>query len=134
MGKSILGRFGIAIALIAEIALFAVCSPYFFSSENFLNVSLQISITAIIAVGMTLVILTAGIDLSVGALVAFTVPGRARALHFRRDARRRAVGSDRRNLHDKIQHYSLHRDPGSHDDLARGIVHGDGWQAGVGIA
>ena len=72
MGKSILGRFGIAIALIAEIALFAVCSPYFFSSENFLNVSLQISITAIIAVGMTLVILTAGIDLSVGALVAFT--------------------------------------------------------------
>ncbi len=65
-------QFGIALALIAEIALFAILSPYFFSSENFLNVSLQISITAIIAVGMTLVILTAGIDLSVGALVAFT--------------------------------------------------------------
>lgn len=72
MGKTLLDKYGIAFAVVAEIILFAILSPYFFSSENFLNVSLQISITAIIAVGMTLVILTAGIDLSVGALVAFT--------------------------------------------------------------
>ena len=72
MGSQLIQKFGIAIALLIEVIIFALLSPYFFSSENFLNVSLQISITAIIAVGMTLVILTAGIDLSVGALVAFT--------------------------------------------------------------
>ena len=58
--------------LAAEVALFSQLSPYFFTAENILNVSLQLSITAIIAAGMTFVILTSGIDLSVGALVAFT--------------------------------------------------------------
>jgi ribose/xylose/arabinose/galactoside ABC-type transport system permease subunit len=72
MRNSFFSRFGIAFALILEIALFSFLSPYFFTSENILNVSLQVSITAIIAVGMTFVILTSGIDLSVGALVAFT--------------------------------------------------------------
>ncbi len=66
-----LSEYGIAIALLLELAVFAQLSPYFFTAENLLNVSLQISITAIIAVGMTFVILTSGIDLSVGALVAF---------------------------------------------------------------
>ncbi len=66
-----LTKYGIAIALAAEILLFSQLSQYFFTTENLLNISLQVSITAIIAVGMTFVILTAGIDLSVGALVAF---------------------------------------------------------------
>ena len=70
--RKVAGKFGIALALFAEIVLFSVLSPYFFTSDNILNVSLQTSITAIIAVGMTFVILTSGIDLSVGALVAFT--------------------------------------------------------------
>jgi ribose/xylose/arabinose/galactoside ABC-type transport system permease subunit len=65
-------RFGIGIALIAECVLFSLLSPYFFSTDNLLNVTLQISITSIIAVGMTLIILTAGIDLSVGSLVALS--------------------------------------------------------------
>jgi ribose/xylose/arabinose/galactoside ABC-type transport system permease subunit len=69
--SSLVGKFGIAIALALEVAVFAVLSPYFFTAENILNVSLQTSITAIIAAGMTFVILTGGIDLSVGALVAF---------------------------------------------------------------
>lgn len=67
-----ISKFGIAIALFAEIILFSILSPYFFTPDNILNVSLQTSITAIIAVGMTFVILTSGIDLSVGALAAFT--------------------------------------------------------------
>jgi len=71
MGK-IIPQFGIGLALLVEVFLFSQLSPYFFTSENILNISLQISITAIIAVGMTFVILTAGIDLSVGALVAIT--------------------------------------------------------------
>jgi len=69
--KQILGRFGILLALGIEVVVFAVLSPFFFTAENLLNVTLQISISSIIAVGMTFVILTAGIDLSVGSLVAF---------------------------------------------------------------
>lgn len=70
MLSRVLGQYGIAFALGAEVVVFAALSPYFFTADNLLNVTLQISITAIIAVGMTLVILTAGIDLSVGSLVA----------------------------------------------------------------
>ncbi len=69
---ALLAEFGVLLALAAECVLFAILSPYFFTSENILNVSLQTSIIAIIAAGMTFVILTAGIDLSVGSVVAFT--------------------------------------------------------------
>jgi ribose transport system permease protein len=70
--KQIVGEFGILIALALEVILFSSLSPYFFTADNILNVTLQTSITAIIAAGMTFVILTAGIDLSVGAMVAFS--------------------------------------------------------------
>lgn len=72
MYKKLLGKFGISFALLAELILFSQLSEFFFTPENILNVTLQTSITAIIAVGMTFVILTGGIDLSVGALVALT--------------------------------------------------------------
>ena len=61
---------GLALALALECAAFAALTPHFFTSDNLLNVSLQASITAIIAAGMTFVILTGGIDLSVGSVVA----------------------------------------------------------------
>jgi ribose/xylose/arabinose/galactoside ABC-type transport system permease subunit len=74
MGRRVLAKkaaeFGIGLAFLLEIILFSILSPYFLTAENLLNVSLQTSITGIIAVGMTFVILTAGIDLSVGSLVA----------------------------------------------------------------
>jgi len=54
------------------IVLFGVLNPVFVSSENLLNILDQVSIIGIIALGMTLVILTGGIDLSVGSIVAFT--------------------------------------------------------------
>ncbi len=63
---------GIAVAVIVECAIFAFLSPQFLSGANAINVTLQTSITAILAIGMTLVILTGGIDLSVGSLVALT--------------------------------------------------------------
>lgn len=69
--SKLLGEFGIAIAFVLEFIVFSFLSPYFFTADNILNVTLQASITAIIAVGMTFVILTAGIDLSVGSVVAF---------------------------------------------------------------
>ena len=46
--------------------------PTFLKSENLLNVANQIVVIAVIAVGMTLVIITGGIDLSVGSLVALS--------------------------------------------------------------
>ncbi len=70
--KRLFDKYAIGVALLAELILFSQLSEFFFTSENILNVTLQTSITAIIAVGMTFVILTGGIDLSVGALVAFT--------------------------------------------------------------
>jgi ribose/xylose/arabinose/galactoside ABC-type transport system permease subunit len=63
-------EFGIGAAVALECAIFAVVSPQFLTAANALNVALQTSITAILAIGMTLVILTGGIDLSAGSLVA----------------------------------------------------------------
>ena len=54
--------------LLALIVFFSVASPSFFSVVNFMNILSQISITAIIAVGLTYVILTSEIDLSVAAV------------------------------------------------------------------
>ena len=79
--KSFLSTYGIALALLLEVALFAALSPFFFTAENLLNVTLQVSITAIIAAGMTFVILTGGIDLSVGSMVAFSGVVAALVLH-----------------------------------------------------
>jgi ribose transport system permease protein len=46
--------------------------PVFLNRSNLLNIASQISIIAIIAIGMTMVIITAGIDLSVGSLIALS--------------------------------------------------------------
>ncbi|AQS37901.1 ribose ABC transporter membrane protein [Shewanella psychrophila] len=60
------------IALIALIAVVSMLNDQFFTMGNLMNILRQTSVNAIIAVGMTLVILTAGIDLSVGAILALT--------------------------------------------------------------
>lgn len=59
------------LGLLLLIALVSLASPNFLSIDNMLNILRQTSINAIIAVGMTFVILTAGIDLSVGSILAF---------------------------------------------------------------
>lgn len=64
-------RFGPLLFLFALMAVFAVANDAFLSQLNLFNVARQISITGLIALGMTFVILTAGIDLSVGSLLAF---------------------------------------------------------------
>ncbi|WP_410012716.1 ribose ABC transporter permease [Sodalis sp. C49] len=60
------------IALLVLIAVVSSMSANFFSLNNLFNILQQTSVNAIMAVGMTLVILTAGIDLSVGSLLALT--------------------------------------------------------------
>jgi ribose transport system permease protein len=56
-------------ALIILIIISALASPYFLSPRNLLNITRQISYTGIIALGMTLIIIAGGIDLSVGSLI-----------------------------------------------------------------
>lgn len=58
------------IALLLLIVVVSCLNPNFFTVDNILNILRQTSVNAIIAVGMTLVILTAGIDLSVGSVLA----------------------------------------------------------------
>lgn len=58
------------IALLVLIAVVSFLNPNFFMLDNLLNILRQTSVNAIIAVGMTVVILTAGIDLSVGSVLA----------------------------------------------------------------
>lgn len=65
-------QFGTLIGLIGLCLVLWILTPYFLTLSNLLNVAQQISIIAIIAVGMTFVIITAGIDLSVGSVLAFS--------------------------------------------------------------
>ena len=67
---SLAGSFAPLIFLIVLMAVFATLEPRFLDPTNLFNVMRQISITGLIALGMTFVILTAGIDLSVGSLLA----------------------------------------------------------------
>lgn len=59
-------------ALIAIIAVFSVLSPNYFSLSNFLIMSSQVAIFGLLAIGMLLVILSGGIDLSVGSTLALS--------------------------------------------------------------
>ncbi|MEM7023860.1 MAG: ABC transporter permease [Pseudomonadota bacterium] len=63
-------QFAPLIFLLVLMAVFALLEPRFLHPLNLFNVMRQVSITGLIALGMTFVILTAGIDLSVGSLLA----------------------------------------------------------------
>ena len=69
---SVLGKFAPLIFLAVLVVILSVLRPNFLSAFNLFNVMRQISFIGILAVGMTFVILTAGIDLSVGSLLAFS--------------------------------------------------------------
>lgn len=71
-GFSLFARFAPLIFLVALMALFTALEPRFLSSINLFNIARQVSIYGILAVGMTFVILTRGIDLSIGSLVALS--------------------------------------------------------------
>lgn len=59
------------LALVILLVLSAVASEHFFKFRNITNILRQVSYTGTIALGMTFVIIAAGIDLSVGSMVAF---------------------------------------------------------------
>ncbi len=61
------------ISMVAVIIALSCISEYFFTVNNLFNIGKQASINLIIGLGMTLVIISEGIDLSVGSLMAFTI-------------------------------------------------------------
>jgi len=67
--KQIFKSSGIFWALIVLFIIASLISPHFLKVNNLLNVVRQIAIVGIVSVGMTFVILTSGIDLSVGSIV-----------------------------------------------------------------
>ncbi len=67
----LLARFAPLIFLVLLMIGFGIGQPRFLTPFNLLNVMRQVSVYGLLAVGMTFVILTAGIDLSIGSLVAF---------------------------------------------------------------
>ena len=62
----------VTIALLALLVVMHLASPYFFTTGNLQNVAKNFSFIAISALGATFVIITAGIDLSVGSMMCFS--------------------------------------------------------------
>ena len=65
------------VATLILVAVVSMISPVFLTTRNFLNILEQLSINAIVAAGMTFVIIAAGIDLSVGSILALGSMGAA---------------------------------------------------------
>ncbi|SFF28806.1 ribose transport system permease protein [Paenibacillus algorifonticola] len=70
--STVLQKLGPLIGLCIIVLILILSSPNFLTINNILNVFRQVSINALIAFGMTFVILTGGIDLSVGATLALS--------------------------------------------------------------
>lgn len=70
--KQIFERYAIYFVLVFLIILFAILSPVFLTPTNLINILRQTSVIGIVAVGMTFVILTGGIDLSIAGVIACT--------------------------------------------------------------
>jgi ribose transport system permease protein len=80
--RKILLKGGPIVALFLLIIYLSFATPYFFTVGNFLNIIRQSSINAILAVGQTMVIISAGIDLSVGAVLALSASMSAVAVSY----------------------------------------------------
>ncbi|MER1957114.1 MAG: ribose ABC transporter permease [Solibacillus sp.] len=70
--KELLSKLGPFIGLILLMVVLTFLNPSFLTVDNLFNILRQVSISALIAFGMTFVILTGGIDLSVGSTLALT--------------------------------------------------------------
>lgn len=70
--SDVVSQLAAAGALIVVFVVLSIASPEFLTADNLFNVGSQTAVVAVIAVGMTLVIITAGIDLSVGSVAALS--------------------------------------------------------------
>jgi ribose transport system permease protein len=70
MRRRRVAEYALAAATLVQVVVFSVAAPGFLSVANAVNIALSIAIIGILAVGMTAIILTGGIDLSVGSVLA----------------------------------------------------------------
>lgn len=70
--KELLVKYKSLLGLLLLIAIVSVINPSFISVKNIMNILRQTSVNAVIAAGMTFVILTGGIDLSVGSILGIS--------------------------------------------------------------
>lgn len=70
-------RFGVALAWIVLIIFFTIYSPKFISASNIFTILRQAAVVGICSVGMTFIILTGGMDLSVGSVIGVSCVGGA---------------------------------------------------------
>ncbi len=70
--RELLHKYGLVLVFLLLCAVLSLLSDRFLTTSNLINVLRQSTINGIIAIGMTYVILTAGIDLSVGAILALS--------------------------------------------------------------
>jgi ribose transport system permease protein len=68
-----IARFGALFGLLLLVAFLSATSPVFFTSSNLSNVARQATVNALLAIGLLLAIITAGIDLSVGSILALAM-------------------------------------------------------------
>ena len=71
--RSLLQRFGLLLVFLFLGLALSLLSDRFLTTSNLVNVTRQATINGIVAVGITMVILTGGIDLSVGSVLALSV-------------------------------------------------------------
>jgi ribose transport system permease protein len=75
-GKSIGGfiaRFGALFGLLLLVAFLSLTSPFFLTGSNLSNIARQATVNALLSIGLLLAIITAGIDLSVGSILALAM-------------------------------------------------------------
>ena len=71
INKALLMRLAPLLSLVLLVLFFSFSSPFFFNTENIMTIALQTAVIGIMAIRVTFVIITAGIDLSLGSVVAF---------------------------------------------------------------
>jgi ribose transport system permease protein len=78
----ILSKYTLYLILLALLVFFTISSPFFLTASNLINITRQVAIFGICAVGMTFVILTGGIDLSTGSILGMVAAISARLMVF----------------------------------------------------
>ncbi len=68
--NAFLSKYGIVLILLAMLIVFSLLSEGFFTTRNIFNIIRQISFMGLIAIGVTMVIITGGIDLGSGSVLA----------------------------------------------------------------
>jgi ribose transport system permease protein len=68
----LINKFGLLAGFILLLIVMSFTSPFFLTEVNLINILRQVTVVGVISVGMTFAVISAGIDLSVGAILAFS--------------------------------------------------------------